>query len=237
MFLEAMLATCLALPLPSGGEAHGRSPVREQRILLIGDSNFFGSLGHTLRQGFEAEGHIVELRGKSASGLARPEYFDWFAEARSLIARFKPTIIISMIGANDVQRITWPALDDRVYFKDEAAWRRAYEGRVRQFMRLLSADGRTVYYLSPTNRGWDLARRAVTKVREVQSRAARGLPRVHYIDMFPLSSDEHGEWLNRGRDAEGREVIFRMPDRIHLTVPGGRHIGKKVLDALRRLRG
>jgi hypothetical protein len=204
--------------------------------LLIGDSNFFGSLGHTLKRGFEAEGHIVELRGKSASGLARPEYFDWFTEARALIARFRPTVIVSMLGANDVQRITWPALDDRVYFKNEPAWRRAYEGRVRQFMRLLSDEGRTVYYLSPTNRGWEIARVAVTKVREVQAHAARGLPRVHWVDMFPLSSDAAGQWLNRGRDAEGREVVYRMPDRIHLTIEGGRFIGHKVLETLRRLR-
>jgi hypothetical protein len=207
-----------------------------ERILLIGDSNFFGSLGHTLRTGLERQGHVVQLRGKSSSGLARPEFFDWFAESERLIAEFKPTVIVSMLGANDVQRITWPALDDRVQWKDEAAWRRAYHGRVRQFMKLLSSDGRVVYYLSPTNRGWRIAVDAVNKVREVQRRAATGLAGVEWVDMFPLSSDETGSWLKAGRDANGKVVVYRRSDRIHLTGEGGKLVGERLLAELAKRR-
>ncbi len=210
---------------------------RGERVLLIGDSNFFGPLGHTLRRELMAQGHEVKLRGKPTSGLARPDFFDWFAESDRLIAEFHPTIVIAMFGGNDVQRITWPDLGDRIQWVEEARWRPAYEGRVRAFMRHLSEGGRTVYFLSPTNRGWDNARAAVTRVREVQARAARGLPRVHWIDMFPLSSDETGAWLRSGIGPDGETVWFRQPDRIHLTKEGGRFIGARVLEVMRRLRG
>lgn len=213
------------------------APLVNERVLLIGDSNFFGSLGHTLRLGLEAEGHTVLLRGKASSGLARPEFFDWFAESERLIAEFRPTVIITMLGANDVQRITWPALSDKVFFKDEPAWRRAYFGRVRQFMKHLVEDGRRVFYLSPTNRGWKIAVDAVTKVREIQSRAALGLNGLTWIDMFPLSSHEDGSWLRAARDENGQMVWYRRADRIHLTAEGGKLVGERVLAELKRLTG
>lgn len=212
-------------------------PLVAERVLLIGDSNFFGSLGHTLRLGLEAQGHTVHLRGKPSSGLARPEFFDWFRESDRLIEQFRPTVVIAMLGANDVQRITWPALDDKVFFKDVPAWRRAYFGRVRQFMKHLAQDGRRVFYLSPTNRGWKIAVDAVTKVREIQSRASLGLDGVTWIDMFPHSSDENGSWLRMGRDDEGKPIWYRRADRIHLTAEGGRLVGERLLAELKRRTG
>lgn len=202
---------------------------RPTRVLLIGDSNFFGSLGHRLVLGLEARGYEVHIRGKPSSGLACPEFFDWFVEAKHLIDEVHPDFVISMIGANDTQRITWPRLSRRVQFKHEDEWRVAYEARVRAFMQMLSADGREVFYLSPTNRGWEKARTAVTRVRDVQSRVAADLPRVHWIDMFPLSSDDQGNWLRWGTDDLGKRVYYRMSDRIHLTKLGGELIGQRLL--------
>lgn len=205
-----------------------------ERVLLIGDSNFFGPLGHTLRKDFLRKGYHVKLRGKPSSGLARPEFFDWFAEAERLIEEFRPTLVIAMLGANDVQRITWPQFGDRVQWDEEARWRRAYAGRYREFARFLSARVPEVVLLSPTNRGWDSARAAVTRVREVQRRAVRGLPGVHWIDMFPLSSNEDGSWLSTGEDARGKRIWYRQPDRIHLTKAGGKVVGTRVLEVLGR---
>jgi len=202
---------------------------RPTRVLMIGDSNFYGALGHRLDFGFRARGYDVFLRGKPSSGLARPEFFDWFEEARRLIAQTRPDAIVVMLGANDVQRITWPRLSKKVFFKDEQDWRTAYEARVRTFMRMLAEGGREVFYLSPTNRGWDKARRAVSKVRDIQERVAAGLPRVHWVDMFPFSSDANGAWLHFGVGDDGEKVWYRMPDRIHLTKSGGELIGARVL--------
>ena len=150
--------------------AWARAPFVSERVLLIGDSNFFGALGHTLRRLLRAEGHEVRLRAKPSSGLARREFFDWFDESERLIAEFHPTVIITMLGANDVQRITFSGTPRHpLFFKNEAAWRQAYFARVREFMTLLAADGRRVFYLSPTNRGWDKAATAVKKFVKFRS--------------------------------------------------------------------
>lgn len=206
-----------------------------ERVLLIGDSNFFGPLGHTLRKAFLRKGHHVKIRGKPSSGLARPEFFDWFAEAERLIEEFRPTLVIAMLGANDVQRITWPHLGDRVQWDEEVRWRQAYAGRYREFARFLAARVPEVVLLSPTNRGWDSARAAVTRVREVQQRAVRGLAGVHWIDMFPHSSNEDGSWLRDGEGERGKRIWYRQPDRIHLTKAGGKVVGARVLEVLGKL--
>ncbi|MFO0748562.1 MAG: DUF459 domain-containing protein [Myxococcota bacterium] len=205
---------------------------RPTRVLLIGDSNFFGWLGSRVVLGLEARGYQVFLRAKPASGLACPEFFDWFREAKRVIDDTHPDVVVAMIGANDVQRITWPRLKRRIRFKDLEGWRVAYEARVRAFMQLLAADGREVFYLSPTNRGWDLARNAVERVRQVQSRVSADLPRVHWVDMFPLSSDKNGDWLHFGVDDLGKRISYRMADRIHLTKWGGDLVGARLLRLL-----
>ncbi len=208
------------------------------RVLLIGDSNFFGPLGHTLRKAFAARAYHVRIRGKPSSGLARPEFFDWFAESERLIAEFKPDLVVAMLGANDVQRLTWPHLGDKIQWVEEVPWRRAYEGRYREFARFLSARVPEVVLLSPTNRGWDNARAAVTRVREVQKRAVRGLPNVHWVDMFPLSSNADGSWLRFSEapaGAKGKRIWYRQPDRIHLTKDGGKLVGTRVMQTLSTL--
>ncbi|MCC6623582.1 MAG: DUF459 domain-containing protein [Deltaproteobacteria bacterium] len=237
-----MAAPLLAAPAASAFADRERLPcdiapaiARPTRILLIGDSNFYGALGHRLVLGFRARGYEVHMRARSASGLARPEFFDWFAEARRLVEQVRPDAIVVMLGANDVQRITWPHLDKRVFFKDVDGWRVAYEARVFAFMQMLAEDGREVFYLSPTNRGWDLAVRAVDRVRDVQRRVAGALPRVHYIDMFPFSSDARGAWLHFGKDELGKRVLYRHGDRIHLTKSGGDLVGQRLLRYFARL--
>jgi hypothetical protein len=224
-----------------GGERFPAPAPNAPRVLLIGDSNFFGPLGHTLRKTFMQAGYVAKLRGKPSSGLARPEFFDWFAEAERLIDEAHPDLVIVMLGANDVQRVTWPHLGDRIQWRDEEPWRRAYRGRYRAFARFLAERVPEVVMLSPTNRGWDSARAAVTRVREEQQRAVRGLANVHWIDMFPLSSNADGSWLCDGAEAgsgqggTGKRVFYRRSDRIHLTKAGGKLVGERVIARLSQL--
>ena len=266
LFATVLLLTIICLALPAEARRR-RAPQRATqpatiyvagekfpvpapdapRVLLIGDSNFFGPLGHTLRRAFAQRAYHVQVRGKPSSGLARPEFFDWFAESERLIDEFHPDLVVVMLGANDTQRITWPSLDDRIQWRNETPWRRAYEGRYRQFARFLSERVPEVVLLSPTNRGWRSARDAVTRVREVQQRAVRELTNVHWIDMFPLSSNADGSWLcfadapvvSDGKGVKDgkhtKRIWYRRPDRIHLTKEGGKLVGTRLMQSLSEL--
>lgn len=200
----------------------GAAPGRP-RVVILGDSNIFGPMGKALEDRFVADGWEVWRRARPGSGLTHARRYDWFASAASLIAKVRPSVIVAQMGGNDVFALKWPAR--------AAHFAETYRARARAFMTQLAADGRQVFWLSPTNRGPG-AQRAAT-IRDLQREAATGLVRVDFVDMFPLTSDEHGRWLRVIRDADGREVVVRRRDAIHLNDVGGVFVGERVIERLR----
>lgn len=223
--------------LTLGASAHGRDwrapepwPEAAPRVLVIGDSNLYGPIGDVVQDGLVASGYAVWRRGRPSTGLSRPDRFDWFEHARKMIAEARPAAVITQFGGNDVLYLRWR--EDkrrRVSFRDERAWREAYGARVRDFLALLADEGRRVFLLSPTNRGIGLVE--VERVREVQRAVAGEVPGVTFIDMFPLTSDEHGRWL-RAVVEDGRRVVVRRWDTVHFNEAGGELVGARVLERL-----
>lgn len=203
------------------------------RALVVGDSNIFGPLGKFLQRGLGALGYDVVRRGKPTSGLARPDFFDWTAEVAVLLDRHEPDLVIAMFGGNDGQRMESTHLSGKpAQMQDIDAWAQEYQHRVRTFAEQLRGEGRTVFILSPTNRRPRFAREKMQRVRAAQREALDGMRGVTWIDMFPLSSDAHGEWLKEGADVNGNLVNYRRGDGIHLTPAGGQVVGQRVLERL-----
>ena len=75
------------------------------RVLILGDSMIAGALGLFLENGLRKEhGYEVLRYGKSSTGLARPDFFDWMKEARRQLEAFPdPDAVVAMFGGNDVQ--------------------------------------------------------------------------------------------------------------------------------------
>lgn len=206
-------------------------PEAAPRVLLIGDSNIYGSVGDTLQAGLVASGYAVWRRGRPSTGLSRPDRWDWFERAREMLDASRPSAVVVQFGGNDVLHLRWRGdRRRRVSFHDEAAWRSEYTDRVRAFMTLLGEGGRHVYLLSPTNRG--IGKAQVERVREVQREVAASMPGVTFIDMFPLTSRADGRWLHSVVE-DGKRVVVRRWDTVHFNEAGGVVIGERVLESLR----
>ena len=205
-------------------------PDTSERVLLIGDSNIYGPIGGALQAMLVSEGFAVWRRGRPSTGLSRPDRWDWFEHARTMIAEANPRKVVVQFGGNDVLYLRWRGdRRRRIAFRDEAAWRDEYGQRVRNFLSLLAADGRQVFLLSPTNRGIGLAQ--VERIRDVQRAAAATVPGVTFVDMFPLSSDADGKWL-RVVEQYGKRVVVRRWDKVHFNELGGPIIAERVLARL-----
>ena len=234
---EPEVEPTLLPPLTFGQEAFTcvqplRDPPRLQ-ALIIGDSNIFGPLGKYLERSLAAVGYDVARRGKPTSGLARPDYFDWTVEAKRLLEVHQPALVIAMFGGNDGQRLeSTDRSVDAVRIIDGGAWSQAYQERVQDFARLLRGEGRSVFILSPTNRRPRFAREKMQKVRAAQREGLEGMRGVTWIDMFPLSSDANGRWLEEGADVNGNPINYRREDGIHLTPAGGQLVGRRLLERL-----
>lgn len=207
-------------------------PAGPPRILLIGDSNIYGPMGDVLQEAMVESGYVVWRRGMPSTGLSRQDRFDWMDNARAMIDEFHPDIVVAQFGGNDVLQVNYRAEARKpVSFKREAAWRVAYRERVHAFLSMLAGPSRRVFFLSPTNRGMGVER--VKRVREEQQKGAQGIARVSFIDMFPLTSDARGRWLYAVTGDDGKRVVIRRGDTIHLNDAGGAIVGKRVLDTLR----
>ena len=218
------------------GPAAGRwsppppAPVRPPVVLLIGDSNIFGSLGKALAQRLEQRGFVVHRRGKPTSGLSRRDFFDWPREATALIAATTPDLVLFMVGGNDHQRLESPGSSGtRIYWKEPEPWTAEYERRVREMADVLRGPGRRAFFLSPTNRAPRIDREDALRVSRIQAAALEGLDGIAWIDTFALTTDATGRWLEGTRDASGRSILFRHGDGIHLTREGGEFVADRVL--------
>lgn len=233
---SALAAPALARPTgrstPPGSLAvTTRAACPPMEVLLLGDSNIYGALGKQIQHALPNVGFHVVRRGKPTSGLARPDFFDWFETARELIGRFRPDVVIIMLGGNDGQRLERvnDQPGERIMWREEGAWRDEYFHRVRALMELLRGDRRRVFFLSPTNRRPRLAREKMVRVREVQRLAASSLDGIEWIDMFPLSSDANGNWLKGTTNERGGRVRYRRSDGIHLTPEGAEVVAARVM--------
>lgn len=209
-----------------------RSP-EHASVLLLGDSNIFGTLGQALARHLRGRGMAVQRFGKPTSGLARPDFFDWPREAARLVASADPDVVVFMVGGNDHQRLESTASSGmRVAWRELDAWREEYGRRVREVAVLLRGEGRRVFFLSPTNRAPRIDREGVWRVARAQRDALEGVAGVTWIDMFALTTDAQGRWLSRGLDADGCYRVYRRPDGIHLTEEGGELVARRLLTVL-----
>jgi hypothetical protein len=203
------------------------------RALLLGDSNMSGSLGKYLETSLTILGFNVVRRGKPTSGLARPDFFDWFVEAKELLEAHRPQVVIVVFGGNDGQALSPLASGlGLVDWDDEAAWRRVYGGRVAALARQLRGESRKVFVLSPPNRSSLNARTKMARIVEVQRAAAESVGGVEWIDLWKLTSDGYGRFLESAVDGRGRVRSYRKGDGIHLTGLGSLEVGRRLVAEL-----
>lgn len=197
-------------------------------LLLLGDSMLAGSLGSAISRGL---GHDRRLRVvqavQSATGLSRPDVFDWMKVVPPLLERERPRLIVCSLGANDTQRL--PHGDQLLEF-GEPAWRALYQERVMTMMRALSgSDARVLWLGQPPMRDPGFSRRARGLNRVFMSAAAQ-VPRAEYLQLDMLVSGPDGDFASFIPDSRGRFVRVRMDDGVHYSPAGARLVARWVVD-------
>jgi len=213
-------------------------------ILLLGDSKIatdFGAALHAELSRTRPE-LTVSRRGKSATGLARPDFFDWMREAELLIERHRPDVIVVAMGGNDGQDLV--SLDTRtraIAWKSDA-WAPTYAARLRAFLDLLAGERRTslapqarvrVVWTEITAADRPRLEAKLRVIREIQRDAVAAFgPRAIYLETRAHFYDPSGA-LVRHVDVSGRAHALRQDDGIHFTVRGSRWLASRVAADLR----
>jgi hypothetical protein len=216
-------------------------PDEPYSVLIVGDSLAATGIGALLERQLDAHPHIVAHRkGKSASGLARPDFFDWMAEAKRQVELHDPDLVIVAIGGNDGQdltRLPGRHLGDsdprRVGWKDEA-WADAYRERVDAFLQQLRAggDGRKILWLGLPTMGLTSLEKKLTLIRDVQQNAVEALgDEAIYLDTISWVSDDTGA-LRTDVVVGGKAQPMRAEDRIHFTMAGSQYFADAAVPAV-----
>jgi hypothetical protein len=203
-------------------------------VLVIGDSLAATGFGVLLEKALDAHPKVTcHRKGKSATGLARPDFFDWMSESHKQIASRSPDVVIAIMGGNDGQDLTPKnkRVGKRVLWKSEG-WDAGYRKRMDDLLDQLSQEDRRVVWLGLPKMGMRSLERKLELIRRIQREAVEALgDRGTLIETTPFLTDDAGELLSHG-NVRGKRRELRADDGIHFTMAGSQYLADRVAPAV-----
>ena len=227
-----VVAGVQAAPKPAATPAaRVPTPSDPLRVLVIGDS-LAGDLGRSLGRISAAAALVsVELDYKPASGLSRPDYFDWYAALVSDIARLHPEVVVVMLGGNDAQSFE---ANGHVVQQATAEWSAIYAKRVADLMMIGAANDRRVIWIGLPVMADPSFGELMRRQNDLYREASDGNARVTYLDTWALFAGPDGRYAPYLPDASGRPAPMRQADGIHLSIAGADRLAGAVKTELER---
>ena len=199
-----------------------------RQILVLGDG-VGGGLGAGLLRAAETDpGLTVVSRFNEASGLARPEVYDWAATVPKILEGGSFDTIVVMLGANDRQVIREGEV--RHAFGSEG-WAAAYRKQLDLLLDQLQASGARVVWVSlppMKDQAYDSAIRAITALQRERVEA-RGMT---FLDIRPQLSGPDGGFAETVQDTTGAAIKLRGRDGVSFFKAGNNFMAQLVLAAM-----
>lgn len=215
-----------------------RTPTAERplRIWVGGDSLSVRPGESLARMAVDSGLMTAQLDSHIATGLARPDVFDWPAQvAASAATDPGPEVMVVLFGANDLQGMRTPSGETVAPGTD--AWREEYARRVAGLLALMRAPRRLVVWIGlPIARDGSLSAR-LQETNEVIRSQVEGLPGVLYVDAWKLFQDGDGNYSAYLADEAGAMQQVREPDGLHFTRAGGDRIAAAIMAQVREAAG
>lgn len=216
------LASCIS---PAESRAESPSQGDEKHVLLIGSSSMRGVIGMAIVDAFERWPNVrVTKIAESATGLARPDYFDWVKKAQELAKSEKPDLVVCNLGPNDGQSLR-EGKDWHYWGTD--SWRELYMKRVAAV--LDAFPDATFIWLGPPAMLKENTSLRQALISVYIRTVVRSYSNARFIDLFALTSNTRGEYINTIVGPSGKRVKARSGDGIHFKFPAARRFAERVI--------
>ncbi len=204
------------------GEQHEGAPklAPPLNVLVVGDS-LAVTLAVSMDRVFkEYDGLNMIPKGKIASGLCNPQYYNWEAALRQFLREYEPQVVVVMMGANDAKYLTLdPESSEPAALADRR--RAVYEARLAKFLAAMDEKGVKSYWIGlPVMGDQDLAGRS-RALNAIVSQACKASTGGRYVDTWELLAGPGGAYAQHILDASGRRVRVREGDKVHFSTAGG----------------
>ena len=160
---------------------------------------------------------------KVATGLTRPDFFDWPAYLKQDVDKRKQPFeaVLLMFGANDGQDTK---VDGKQLAFGTGSWKTMYAQRVGEVMDLYLERGvRKIYWAGMPRMGIGWFNDRMELMNGIyKTEVAKRAPEAEYIDA----------WTVVDAPAKTYQAEYRQEDGVHLTVDGGVKLAKAVLAAV-----
>ncbi len=237
--------TGIAVPQPPPNEtpaSPARPPPREKftpqrplKLWIAGDSlvvvpgqSILRAVGD--RRAIEP---IGDVDGRIASGLERPDVFNWFDHVPEVMRKEKPRAVVLMFGGNDDHGFMTGLPEGReVGAFGSASWTAEYRRRVAAIMDTVTRGGAFLVWIGlPITDDADQTSRFDAINAIVQPEAAKRPGRVSYLDTYFFFA-ENGGYAQFVETDSGRLVRMRADDGVHFERAAGDLIARQILRRL-----
>ena len=211
------------------------SPKNPLRIWVAGDS-LSAEFGKSLYRLAGDTGEMTPLDVvdfQVATGLARPDKFNWPAEIDTKTKALDPEVVVLMIGSNDDQTIQSPDGDNHPFGTD--GWQQEYRRRIGAVMDQIIARGRYVVYVGTPimeNSGRNPRYQLINSLISAEATARKGW--AWYVDSYSLFQNADGGYSQYLPGDDGQLVEMRTGDGIHFQRAGADRLAKHTLEVMGR---
>jgi hypothetical protein len=210
------------------------SPDHQVRMYVTGDSLAITPGESVVNQGLATGviGLLGPVDGHVATGLARPEVFNWPAYLAEVIPPLDADAVVLTIGSNDDQSLTGEGGTGPF---GSPEWEAEYRRRVGGLMDSVTANGKTTLFWTgiPPMRNTERFDTRYKLINQVVASEARKRPgKVVWVDTEAVLSPFGGGYADYLENPDGTIVQVRAGDGIHFTRAGGDRIAAAVLAAM-----
>ena len=213
------------------------SPRHKLRIWVAGDSLVITPGWAIIRAAGKARA-ILPVGGgpdgRVATGLERPDIFNWFTHITQQIRKLRPNAIVLEFGGNDDHGyMTGLPKGVSIGNFGTASWSAEYQRRVAGLLDTANRAGAFVVWIGlPITRDPAQTQRfdAINAIISAEARKRKG--QVAFVDTYATFASDSGGFAQYLTDTSGRQILVRAPDGVHFEHAGGDMIARMVLHAL-----
>jgi hypothetical protein len=227
-----------APPSPQEPEKVVFTPRNKMRLWIAGDSLVItpGYAVYRALGGNDAVEKLGDVEGRVATGLTRPDVFNWFKEVAEQVERRRIDVAVFCFGGNDDHDLM-TGVPNGVSLEGFGGpkWIKEYRRRVGGIMDTVNQAGGFVVWLGlPITDDAARSRHWRTLNEAAQAEAQRREGSVAFVDMWSLLSDD-GEFATYLESEDGELEKVRAPDGVHLERAGGDIVAGQVVRELRQV--